>query len=174
MPARNTSRLAIGLFAGGVILFVVFLLLERRMTRAREEGRVLMNEQHAVEALECYVLAQHVFRQLDGSARRGQESRLFATSFTILGEPIAEVRAEGLIPAAMAAAVTTERGWLGYYFADLQGYDPWQGFGLFAIPCVYGETGRQTFFVSRKGDVVGKDLQGALPDLTRAVDGEWR
>lgn len=127
-------------------------------------GTVDKNEAMAISALRQYASAEEAFYNKH-------------TRYTRIP---GELMAAGSLPneIAMANMPATGIDYHGYYFLHVkkQGQgdvDLRKGFVICAAPVKYGVTGKRTFVVGQRGEVLSKDTAGMPVKDAAKVDGTW-
>ncbi|MBN2712135.1 MAG: DUF3352 domain-containing protein [Planctomycetes bacterium] len=138
-----------------------------RSRYAAPVSRLEANETNAVASLKTFGAAQNIYLKARYSVKEGQPEKRYAISLAELGE-------KQLIPGVMAAATSPEKGYQGYYFQIVTKEDPKYAYAAYAIPCRYGVTGTNTFFIDTQGIVFMKDTKGKLPENDDPHDGTWQ
>lgn len=117
-------------------------------------NRTQANESNAIASLKQYATAQMVWKKAKYDTENPGN---FTPDFT-------QLATKDLIPAVMADATNPDTGYQGYYFMADPAVSDWEHeIGLYAIPCRYGSSGVNTFYIDATGVVYMKDLEGELP-----------
>lgn len=119
---------------------------------------------NAIAALKQYATAQETYKKANYSAQNNLPPRQYAPGFRVLGGDNAHKSAAGnslvLLPDVFAAADNPDSGYSGYYFVNITVSDPASEFGLCAVPCIYGDSGTNTFIINQVGVIYYRDTKG--------------
>ena len=162
---------------GWALVFFIVAIIAAIAIPNLLESRKQANEMNAIGATRTYAGAQSIYKKANYAAGNDLKPKQYCPTLPGLSaHKTADGRAIGLIPPPLAAAISPERGYQGYYFLELKGIEYQDEFGLYAAPCQYGKTGSNTFFIGTDGTTYMKDMGGEVPDPAQRPnldDGTW-
>lgn len=127
--------------------------------------RISINESRIMDALNLYVAAQKKYKEEGYSYKvfhaKDGSSEYSASISRLCNIPIDNSSRIHLLPTEIADSTSWDRVYCGYYFRDSdKRLDPKNEFGVMAIPCDYGKSGTNTYWVDQTGVVRLMDRKG--------------